>query len=226
MEHTYAHRARQIGEWAGLARPEKKKPRIAVIVPVDLETDFNRLAALLKRLKYPNYQVTLFARPGIAQNRLDKVSNAVKGHAVWIWNMSESPEKSCAGFLDATDADIVAALHEDALYADDYLDEVSMFFSIPDVDFLGKGCHFRLKENGQIELAGEEKENRMAREAPSASMAVRKSKLTPEIVSRLVTSKVFATPEDRIFSSYRYSFLELPSRNARTDSREWRLRPL
>jgi ubiquinone/menaquinone biosynthesis C-methylase UbiE len=219
--HTYADRFAAIREWAGIKGPAAASPRVAVTVPVGSQTDADALADQIARQTYPNLEVHLFATGDLPRQVRERMVNAARGRAVTCWNSGEPATDVFRQFLEATSAQIVCSMRADALYGDDYVDEAVMFLRIPEVDFIGKECHYRLADNGMFEVVSPDKENRLTDSVPSATLCARSDHLTPQALRQIMTEPRFRNGAGRVFSTYRYGFLAASPGMGSTSDTRW-----
>ncbi|MFC1736968.1 hypothetical protein ACFL1X_12695 [Candidatus Hydrogenedentota bacterium] len=188
------------------------------------EDEIGVLAETLANQSFSKCEVHLFAK-GKASNRAVRLlRDTNKGLNVTVWKTGDGPRKTYREFLDNTAAEYVCHLGTEAMYGEGYLEEAAMFFRLPMVNIIGKGCHYRASEKGAVSLTDETKENRMVSAVPADSVAVRKSVLTPDMLHGLLNEKAFVADDDGIFSTYRYGYIQRPSPGAEIDDNKWILK--
>ena len=128
------------------------------------------------------------------------------------------------GFFDKARGAIVCNLRPGFSYAEDYLADCVMFFQVPGVALQGKACRFAADADGRIVPTGAECEHRMVRAAPSGTIAIVRPSLSPEALHTLLTHHTFTTPDDAIYSTYRYNCCEAPAQAAHAGGAPWTLR--
>ncbi len=223
-EHTYAVRFAALCRAAGISMPEREDPLVSVTVAAEPGEDLGPVADCLRAQTYRRFEVHVFSDALPAAAEIDALRRKLGGAPVHHWPRTPAAQQSYRGFFDGAQGAIVCNLRAGFRYAEDYLADCVMFFRLPAVSMQGKACRFVADADGRIVPTGAECEHRMVRAAPSGTIAIVRPSLSPEALHTLLTHHTFTTPDDAIYSTYRYNCCEAPAQAAHAGGAPWTLR--